>query len=74
MATFQYIALDGAGQEKRGTIEAGDRAAAIAAIRAHGLFPSALGEVKSSAAAPAKSSKAAKSAPTDTRSRITPQA
>ena len=47
MATFQYIALDGAGQEQRGTIEANDRAAAIAAIRAHGLFPSALGEVKS---------------------------
>ena len=63
MATFQYIALDGAGQEKRGTIEAGDRAAAIAAIRAHGLFPSALGEVKSAAPAPAKASKSAKSAP-----------
>ena len=63
MATFQYIALDGAGQEKRGTIEAGDRAAAIAAIRAHGLFPSALGEVKSAAPAPAKSSKSAKAAP-----------
>ena len=62
MATFQYIALDGAGQEKRGTIEAGDRAAAIAAIRAHGLFPSALGEVKSAAPA-AKPSKAAKPAP-----------
>ena len=63
MATFQYIALDGAGQEKRGTIEAGDRAAAIAAIRANGLFPSALGEVKSAAPAPAKSSKSAKAAP-----------
>ena len=62
MATFQYIALDGAGQEKRGTIEAGDRAAAIAAIRAHGLFPSALGEVKSATPA-AKPSKAAKPAP-----------
>ncbi len=57
MATFQYIALDGAGQEQRGTIEAGDRASAIAAIRAHGLFPSALGEVKGApAAAPAKKS------------------
>ena len=53
MAKFQYIALDGAGQEQRGTIEAGDRASAIAAIRAHGLFPSAIGEVKG-AAAPAK--------------------
>ena len=58
MATFQYIALDGAGQEKRGTIEAGDRASAIAAIRAHGLFPSAIGEVKG---APAPAAKAAAS-------------
>ena len=61
MATFQYIALDGAGKEQRGTIEAGDRASAIAAIRAHGLFPSAIGEVKGSAA-PAKASKPAKAA------------
>lgn len=53
MAKFQYIALDGAGQEQRGTIEAGDRASAIAAIRANGLFPSAIGEVKG-AAAPAR--------------------
>jgi len=61
MATFQYIALDGAGQEQRGTIDAADRAAAIAAIRAHGLFPSALGEVKSSSsAAPAPAKGAAK--------------
>ena len=63
MAKFQYIALDGAGQEQRGTIEAGDRAAAIAAIRANGLFPSAIGEVKGSAAASAakKDAKASKS-------------
>ena len=60
MATFQYIALDGAGQEKRGTIEAGDRASAIAAIRAHGLFPSAIGEVKSAPASAAKAPKGAK--------------
>ena len=57
MATFQFIAKDSAGQERRGTIEAGDRAGAIAAIRAQGLMPTALGEVKGGgAAAPAKSS------------------
>ena len=56
MATFQYIAKDSAGNEQRGTIEAGDRNSAIAAVRAQGLLPTALGEVKS--AAPA-----AKSAP-----------
>ena len=61
MAKFQYIALDGAGQEQRGTIEAGDRASAIAAIRANGLFPSAIGEVKG-AAAPAAAKKDPKAA------------
>jgi type IV pilus assembly protein PilC len=50
MATFQYIAKDAAGNETRGQIEAGDRSSAIAAVRAQGLFPTALGEVK----APAK--------------------
>ena len=45
MATFQYIAKDPAGNETRGTIEAGDRNSAIAAVRAQGLFPTALGEV-----------------------------
>ena len=59
MATFQYIAKDSAGNEQRGTIEAGDRNSAIAAVRAQGLLPTALGEVKSSSShAPAK--KAAK--------------
>jgi len=46
MATFQYIATDSAGNELRGTVEAGDRNAAIAAVRAQGLLPKALGEVK----------------------------
>ncbi len=62
MAKFQYIALDGAGQEQRGTIEAGDRASAIAAIRANGLFPSAIGEVKGAAAPAAKPAAAKKGA------------
>jgi len=63
MATFQYIARNASGQEQRGTIEAGDRSGAIAAIRAQGLMPTALGEVKGApAAAPAK--KAAKPAKT----------
>ena len=44
MATFQYIAKDASGNETRGQIEAGDRNSAIAAVRAQGLFPTALGE------------------------------
>lgn len=46
MATFQYIAKDSSGGQQRGTIEAGDRNSAIAALRAQGLMPTAMGEVK----------------------------
>ena len=53
MATFQYIAKDSSGAERRGTVEAGDRSSAIAAVRAQGLLPTALGEVKGAASAPA---------------------
>ncbi len=67
MATFQYIAKDAAGNETRGQITANDRAAAIAAVRAQGLLPTALGEVKSSAPAaapaPGKAPKGKKGAP-----------
>jgi len=54
MATFQYIAKDSAGNETRGTVEAGDRNSAIASVRAMGLLPTALGEVKGAAPAPSK--------------------
>ena len=64
MATFQYIAKDAAGNETRGQIEAGDRNSAIAAVRAQGLFPTALGEVKSApAAAPAAPKKGIRGKP-----------
>ena len=64
MATFQFIAKDSAGQERRGTIDAGDRAGAIAAIRAQGLFPTAIGEVKGGGApAPGKAAKKPAKAP-----------
>jgi type IV pilus assembly protein PilC len=63
MATFQYIAKDAAGNETRGQIEAGDRNSAIAAVRAQGLFPTALGEVKSAPAAPPAAKGKAKKSP-----------
>ena len=50
MATFQYIAKDQDGNDFRGQVEAGSRDEAIAAVRAQGIFPSALGEVRSAAA------------------------
>ena len=53
MATFQYIAKDAAGNESRGQIDAASRNEAIAAVRAQGLFPTALGEVRSTAPATA---------------------
>ncbi len=63
MATYQYIAKDSAGVETRGLVEAGDRNAAIAAVRAQGLMPTAIGEVKNAApASKASASKAAKAA------------
>jgi len=60
MATFQYIAKDSSGAERRGTVDAADRNSAIAAVRAQGLLPTALGEVKSAAPAPAAAKKSAK--------------
>ena len=62
MATFQYIAMDAQGKEQRGTVDAADRAQAIAAVRAAGLFPSAIGEVKSGGGAAAAKKPAAKKA------------
>ena len=62
MATFQYIAMDAQGKEQKGTVDAADRAQAIAAVRAAGLFPSAIGEVKSAAPAAAGKKPASKKA------------
>ena len=61
MATFQYIAKDAAGNETRGVVEAGDRQSAIEAVRAQGLRPTAMGEVRSSA--PAKKARRGAPAP-----------
>ena len=58
MVTFQYIAKDSSGAERRGQVEAGDRNAAIAAVRAQGLLPTALGEVKGAAPSSAGKPKA----------------
>ena len=60
MATFQYIATDSSGQEVRGTVDAGDRNSAIASVRAQGLAPKALGEVKGAPSSPKTSGKAAR--------------
>ena len=62
MATFQYIAMDAQGKEQRGTVDAADRAQAIAAVRAAGLFPSAIGEVKGGGGGAAAKKPAAKKA------------
>ena len=67
MPTFQFIAKDASGNQTRGQIDAGDRNSAIASIRAQGLMPTAIGEVKGAAAsgggaAPAKGGAAKKGA------------
>ena len=61
MATFQYIATDSTGKEVRGTVDAGDRNSAISAVRAQGLLPKALGEVKSQTPSSSPAASAAKS-------------
>ena len=51
MATFQYKAKDAAGNEVRGQIEGVDRSDAIASVRAQGLEPTAIGEIRRAPAA-----------------------
>jgi len=69
MPKFAYIAVDSAGKESRGTIEAPNQAQAVAKVRSQGLFPTAIGaagggEGGSSKAAPASK----KSAPAGKKS------
>lgn len=56
MALFQYIATDASGAQVRGQIESADRSSAIQSVRAQGLIPKALGEVKPSAASASSAS------------------
>ena len=43
MPKFNYIAMDAAGKETRGAVDAATQAQAIAQIRSQGLFPTAIG-------------------------------
>ncbi len=43
MPKFAYIAVDSAGKESRGTLEAPNQAQAVAKVRSQGLFPTAIG-------------------------------
>lgn len=45
MPKFTYIAVDAAGKESRGTVEAPNQAQAVAKIRGQNLFPTAIGAV-----------------------------
>lgn len=66
MPKFNYIAMDGAGKEVKGSIDASTQAQAIAQIRAQNLFPTAIGvadgKKQGSALAPKSSGGAKKSA------------
>ena len=63
MATFQYIAKDSEGNETRGQVEAADRNSAIAAVRAQGLLPTAMGEVRSAPSSSQQKPKSGRKAP-----------
>jgi len=45
MQKFSYVAVDTAGKENRGVVEANTQAQAIAKIRGQGLFPTSIGAV-----------------------------
>lgn len=45
MARFKYVAMDSQGTENSGVIDAEDQQQALAAIRAHGLFPTGIEDV-----------------------------
>ena len=49
MANFKYLALDTAGKEKKGTIQAADSASATASLREQGLFVAQINAVSSGA-------------------------
>jgi len=53
MPKFAYIAVDSAGKETRGTIEAPNQAQAVAKVRGQGLFPTAIGAAGGDAGTPA---------------------
>ena len=72
MPKFAYIAVDSAGKESRGTIEAPNQAQAVAKVRGQGLFPTAIGAAGGSdgggAAKPAAAAK--KGAPSGKKSSV----
>ena len=45
MQKFSYVAVDAAGKESRGVVEANNQAQAISKIRGQGLFPTSIGSV-----------------------------
>ena len=47
MPKFDYVAMDGSGKEKKGTIEAGNEAEAQNQLKNQGLFPTSINEAKS---------------------------
>ena len=51
MQKFSYVAVDAAGKETRGMVEANNQAQAISKVRGQGLFPTSIGAVSDSAAA-----------------------
>jgi type IV pilus assembly protein PilC len=51
MQKFSYVAVDAAGKEVRGTIEAPDQSQAITKIRSQGIYPTSIGMVGGTGAA-----------------------
>lgn len=54
MPRFKYVAMDSKGKESSGVIDAENQQQAVAAVRAHGLFPTKIGEIGGGAGGGAK--------------------
>ena len=52
MQKFSYVAVDAAGKESRGVVEANSQAQAISKVRGQGLFPTTIGPLADAAAVP----------------------
>ncbi len=63
MQKFSYVAVDSAGKDVRGTVEAPDQSQAITKIRSQGIYPTAIGMVGGAGSAKGAPRPAAAAAP-----------
>jgi type IV pilus assembly protein PilC len=70
MPKFAYVAVDSAGKETRGSVEAPNQAQAVAKVRSQGLFPTAIGAAEGHAGGADAGAKKASSGTKKTASKM----